>query len=596
VTRAIVVAILCASCGASAPAAQPASGARGETVARLCEPLPAHALQCVVGWPASVARSRRDLVRSAGDTVWATATGVRAYASCRDHRPDEGVVGRTVVLLLDTSLGTATEIAERLPISVRWTEACVSETDDCASYVAHADGDRLVLTRWEVRDATGTTNVARMACSAVADGAFEAEARLAEDDAILREQAVTETGVTITTRRPGGRGVTEQARRSWLELELDARERARPDDATPPPFDAETADVSDVVALQQLVDARVLLLASDRSTDALHEVARLAERGLAAHPSLTALGALAIESFVEAGDADAAARVLRALGAIVGADEPEVQQLALVVAVARGDRASIEASLAAREPALTDSARARVADVLSHDRAPHDRAWIGHVGATAHALALAARPASISLVSRRGVDVPLVGSAWAIAAVLGVPIADVVFCSEAAVAGGNDGWSTTQDGTTIAALDGCVGYVGVEARLLGALPARGSFAAERVSGFVEHDGVMSGMRGVRSGDVLRVTQVTADLARADLGRAAREVQAPLTQAGTHLFPPPLLTVPLPARRRRAALDVTAPLSGVSCREDAAGVTCSLDGGAEFPSLVTAAFAVFRTGG
>ena len=604
--------LLSASCAPSPPHVAGVDRARAAVIEQLCAQLPENASDCVVGWPASVSRARRDSVASASEgSVWANAPGVRAYASCTDRAAGAGNVAHIVTLLLDPSRGSAEEIAERLPVRVRWNAACASEVDDCASYVAHFEHDVLRLTRLEWTGRGDDTRIARVACAAVTEGAIEAHARLDEGDALVRELHADDTGIAIIRRSTDGRGERDRTHRSWTELDLDARDERLETESTmraaasARPIDPERVDVTNVNALDVQVNARLRRIARDRSESALRDLARLAERGFEAHPSRPELGVLAIERSVEAGDAQRARVVLTSLAAVLGDGDGEVRRLALVVAVAERDTEAVATALLASHPELLGNDVTVLAGTLVDGRSSLDATAIATLPSAARALIGAALAVSFSgvPVRSRPTITPAWATPWALAALSnGEATGLVTVCGGAPRDERVSRVSTSRGGVlTVGVVGHCAAAVAdVDSSFDLASAAHalldGAVGAVRLS--IEIDGHFRASVGgtLDAAGTLRIERI--ELAASDahaVARAQREVVTPLVAVGSRVFPAPEITVPLAAERRPAAIAAAAAIEGVACRAIETGVTCALESGESVDRLVDVAIAMFRAG-
>lgn len=606
--RILASAALLVSCGGGALALRH-DGPRAALVDELCEPLPRRAYDCVVGWPASVAPDRRAAVASASDgSTWARVAGVRAFASCADRAAADGPVAHIVVLLIDGSVGSAEEIADRLPVRARWTEACEGAADECASYFARAEGDRLVLTRRVARAASTEEDVAHLACAAVRDGAEEAHARVDEEDALVRELRIEETGVALTTRRPGGRGGSERTHRTWTELQLDVLDdRIRHDAevraaARARPIDPEQVDVSSADTLDAQVHARRRRLARDRSPAALRDLARVAERGFGAHPSRPDLGQVAVESYVEAGDVDAARAVLASLASVVGAADAHVVRLGILTSIAARDASELAERIADAAPDLVAAEHASVAAALIEQLGarPLDTQAIAMVPPAMRAFLGAVRAAHVPWRRRGAARIaPASGAPWAIHALTsGTASGLVTVCGDRSLPTLLVQQSTSRGGAlTMATLGACGAALLVDGSAFElAAGAQGLLAltGTHVSIAVEVDGHFVGLAGqLDASRALRVDAATAGLVHADLVRVAREVVAPLDAIGGRVFPAPTLHVPIAAELRARALSAASLVEGVSCRASDAGAICDLESGESVERFVDVAEAMSR---
>jgi len=116
-----LLALVALGCAGTPPRPAPSvDPERAATIARLCEPLPTRAFDCVVGWPASIAPTRRDAVETASEgAAWANVEGVRAFATCADRPNEDGPVAHVISILIDTAIATPESVAERLPVRTR---------------------------------------------------------------------------------------------------------------------------------------------------------------------------------------------------------------------------------------------------------------------------------------------------------------------------------------------------------------------------------------------------------------------------------------------------------------------------------------------
>lgn len=604
--RAITTAaLLTLGCGAAVRVPSAAiDPERAALVATLCAPLPAAAFDCVVGWPASVPPARRDAVRAAsGGASWASAPGVRAYASCSDRPAEDGPVAHVVTLLVDTGVGSAEEIAERLPVRVRWSEECDEEPDDCATYYARAEGDLLILARRVQRPMTVSEDVASLACAAIADGAVEAHVRLDGYGALVQALALDATGVTTTFRRPA-RGESERTHRTWTELDLGALDDELEHDADvraaamSRPMDPEDVDVvsGDVLDLQLAARQRRVL--RDPSADQYRLLARLAARGFEAHPSRPELGVLAIDAYLLAHEPEPARPVLAALEAIVGADDADARRLAAAIECVAGDTGALAARLGPLAPELDDAARLEVAGALVAELATRPLAADASLPAMTTALLAAARAGRVGLTPRAPATLrPARGAPWAIlAASTGAATRVIVQCGEATLPTVVATAPSSRGPVGVAALGECSALVLPEAtRLEPGVALMGTLSASvhgRVRVFVEVDGALSGVAGTVSDGSLRADASTPSLVHADLARAQREVVAPLDAVGTRVFPTPTLTLPIPTPRREAAAAALERIESVSCRSTADGLACTPASYESSEGLAEAAFAAF----
>lgn len=574
----------------------------------MCEPLPTRAHECVVGWPAAVAPRHREALEIASEgSFWARGPGVRAFAHCTDRAAEDGPVAEIVVVLVDTSVTTPRALAEQFPIpGVRWSGACESG-DECRSYLGSVEGDRLVLRRRVERPVGTDENVARLACSAVVDGAEEARARVDAEGALVREVDVRSAGVQVSTRRPGGRGGTEQRYRSWEELGLlagDERiERAsdvRRATVHAPLIDPERADVSEVGLVDRQLAARRAQLERGRSPEALEALARLATRAFEAHPSHAEYAETAVEAAVEDGDLETARRVATALSDLIGETEPETARVLALVAIAGRDPRALERVLAPEAPELPAPVVTEVAEALITALGPlpltHDA--IASREAFTRVLFSAARAASAGMRRREAVTLsPASGAAWAILAVAREAERErVVVCSDASARGTGERRATPRGhDLTIAVLGHCVG---AEIEGASALDHGEALAAllPRVEGpvriLLEHDGAWIGLGGrVTAAGALEVDRATPSLGSADLARAQARVVAPIAAIGTRVFPAPTLHVPVPTTEREAALSAASSADTV-CALETTGVACTPRAGRETDVLFDAALRIF----
>jgi hypothetical protein len=585
--------------------APPFDPARAELVARLCAPLPTHAYDCVVGWPASIAPARREAVATVSEgEVWVRGPGVRAFATCSDRPAEDGPVAQVIVLLVDTAVATPESVAEGLPRHVRWTDACEDETDGCASYYAQADGDRVVLTRRVQRPIATDLDVAHLACAAVADGAEEARAMLESDDALVRELHVSVDSLSIVSRRPGGRLGVETVRRTWTELALEVRDDEVEHEADMrsasmgAPIDPERVDVTNETALDLQIQARSRHIARDPSPEAYRALARLAQRGFEAHPSRPDLAVVAVRSAIQSHEIEAARTVLAAFTATVGGEDARVGELGVMLDVASGDAASLGARIATRAPELDAATATHVAETLIAQIAAHPVDPSIPFPMLYAAVITAARAAHVSMVARpSGMVAPAGGAPWAIVAASGgAPVTTVAMCGENELPTTIDAHaSVVGTMTAFAMLDHCAAFVhGAPARFeLGTLGAGlAAVARGETRFFVEVDGALVGIGGNVDGSRLHVTRATRGLVRSDLARIEREIVAPLDALGTRTFPPPTLVVPLAAARREAARSATTGIEGVDCEATSSGLSCSLESYEPVERLGDAAYAIF----
>lgn len=602
----LLASTLALGCAGAAP--HPCSAtdpARQALVEQLCAPLPHRAFDCTVAWPASVPPARRDAVATAsGGQAWASVPGVRAFASCGDRAAEEGPVAHVITLLVDTSVGSAVAIAERLPVHVRWEEACAGEADDCATYYARTDGDLVVLTRRVQRPTATDEDVAQLACAAVADGAEEAHVRLDGYGALVRALGLDPSGVTITSRRPA-RGESERSHRTWTELDLgvlddhlehEADVRAA---AMSRPMDPEDVDVASESVLDMQVQARRRQLARSASTEGYRALARLTERGFSAHPSRPDLAVLSITASIEARDLEQARGVLASLDATVGGDDDTVRELGVTLDVLAGDAASLAVRVSAMAPDLPTADTTAVATALVQQIAAHPLEHDASMPAMLRALIAAARAAHVALVHRTPVTLaPAHGAVWAIEALsAGRATSLLAMCSDAALPTAIGGRTTSRGGAmAFAALDHCAAIVAPSAMRFDA----GASAAGLVSSargatrmFVELDGTLVGLGGtLDAGGALHVDSASRALVHADLGRAQREVVLPLGALGTRVFPPPTMALSLAEPRRDAALAATRPIEGVECTRSTTGLSCRLESYESVERLAEAAYAAF----
>lgn len=604
----LLASALALGCASAAPYAPPvADPSRHALVERLCAPLPDRAFDCVVGWPASVPPARRSAVADAsGGTSWAEVAGVRAYASCSDRPAEQGPAAHVVTLLVDPSAGTPEQISERLPVRVRWTEACEGDADACASYFAQAEGDRLVLTRRVQRPMGTGDDVARLACAAIADGAVEAHVRVDGLGPLLEALELGEAGVTTVARRPA-RGETSRRLRTWRELELgvmddqleheaDVRRAARER-----PMDPEDVDVANESVLDAQIWTRRRRLERDPSPAGMRALARLAERGFEAHPSRPDLAELAIDGWSSAEETARARAVLVLLRATLGDDDPAMADLGARIDALAGDAASLATRIARASPELEPEQAERVAGALVQSLETQARlsaeAWFA---LALRGMIAAARAERMRLPARATATLtPALGAAWALEAITGgTPVTLIAVCSDAAL--------TTDVGVRLsgsrvrmvyATLDQCGAVVVTSPNgVAGALSESGLVTRLRGEArfFVEREGALVGLGGtLGSGDALRVTQASPSLARADLRRAQREVVEPLAATGGRVFPAPTLRIPLPPSRRAAALAGAEAIEGVRCHETAEGLDCTLESGEDFDPLAAAGYAAFQ---
>lgn len=608
-TLAYASALLLASCGGVVVSGGHADGPREALVDALCAPLPSRAYDCVVGWPASVAPARRAAVLGASEgAVWASSAGVRAFASCADRPASDGPVAHVVVIAIDTSVATAEDIAERLPVRVRWDEACEGETDACASYLARVDGDRLVLTRRVPRPWNTSENVAHLACAAVRDGAEEAHARVDEEDALVRELRVEQTGVALVTRRPGGRGGAERTYRTWTELELGVLDERIEHEATvrvaasARPLDPEEIDVAHTELLDQQIHARVRRLARGQTPDGLHDLARLAERGFAAHPSRPDLGVLAVESYVRAGEPAPARTVLDGLRAVIGFDAADVTRLELLTAVAARDTEALAHALAAMAPDLATSELAAVASALVDQLGTHleDEGVVARVSDAARAFAFGVRAAHVTFRHRSaGTVTPAYGAAWAIRAMAGGAGSGLVaVCGTRAIPSSVTQLSSSRGGTITVATMGTCGVALLDPSMRFELGTAAQGMLTAITGDVrvllELDGRVVGLSGeVGSDHALHVDGATPELARADLARAQRLVVAPLSAIGAQVFPAPTLRIPMSGEESAAALRTLSANETVYCERRADTLACHLESGEPVDRFVDVTEALYR---
>ncbi len=604
----LVTAALTLGCGAAV--ASPSSGidhvarSRRALVEQLCAPLPRRAFDCIVGWPASVPPERRDAVATAsGGQAWASAPGVRAFASCSDRPAEDGPVAHVITLLVDTSLGTPRQIAERLPVRVRWTEACEGEADGCASYLARVEGERVVLTRRVQRPMGTEDDVAQLACAAVADGAEEARVVLDGYGALVRALELDDSGVTTIRRRPA-RGDTERSHRTWTELELGAlderieRESDLRAAAMGRAIDPERVDVANETALDLQVQARQRRVARDPTPDGYRALARLAARGFEAHPSRPDLGSLAVRSYLLAGAPDDARPILGALEETLGPDDAGSRALGVALESVAGDAVALARRLGASAPDLGADDRRRVADALVAHVATNPVGPDTDLDRTTRALIATVRAPHVALAHRARVTLtPARGAVWAIAAAAGgAPTELVVACSDARLPTALGARPTSHGGVmAFAALDHCAAIVlPAPARLEAGAVASGllDVAAGSARLLVEIGGALVGVGGQLREGGLRVDTASRALGDGDLARAQREVVQPLDALGTRVFPPPTLLLPIPEVRRGAALAALLDVDGVDCRASAEGVRCALRSYESVEQLAVAAFAAF----
>ncbi len=603
-------ACLCA-CGAS-PVAAPTTSARdpdrAALVARLCEPLPTRAYECVVGWPSAVAPGHREGLEIASEgSFWARGPGVRAFARCTDRAAEEGHAAEIVVVLVDTSVTSPEAFAEQLPYpGVRWRGECGSE-DDCRTFLGAVEGDRLVLRRRVERPAHTDENVAHLACSAVVDGAEEARAWIDAGGALVREVDVRPAGARLATRRAGGRGDTEHGFRSWQELALEAGdqriERAsdvRRATVHAPLIDPERADVSELGLVERQLEAREAQVARGRSPEALAALARLAARAFEAHPSHPEYAETAVRAAVENGDVATARSVAQALVDLVGEAEPEAARALAFVAIAAHDPPALEHVLALQAPDLAPAVLAAAADALMTLLGPlpltHD-AILSREPFT-RVLFSAARAASVRMRRTETVTLaPATGATWAILALASeAGRARVVVCGDAGAQGGGERRASPRGHElTIAALGSCAAAEIAEAS---ALDHDAALAAllPRVQGpariLLERDGTWIGLGGrVTAAGALEVDRATAPLTSGELARAQARVVAPIAVIGTRTFPAPTLHVPVPTTEREAALSAASSPDTV-CALETTGLACTPRAGRETDVLFDAALRIF----
>lgn len=601
-----LLALIALGCAGTPPRPAPSvDPERAATIARLCEPLPSRAFDCVVGWPASTAPTRRDAVETASEgAAWANVEGVRAFATCADRPNEDGPVAHVISILVDTAIATPQSVAERLPVRTRWEEACADPTSDCAGYFARADGDRLVLTHRVQRPMPTDDDVAHLTCAAVADGAREAHTLLDGDGPLVRELRPDASGVAIVRRRPGGRGGVERTHLTWTELELDAMDERTEHEADVRvasmgrAMDPEEVDVTNETALDLQVHARQRQVGRAPSADGFHALARLAQRGFEAHPSRPDLGYLAVVAAVQAHDGDIAHAVLAALTATIG-DESFVPDLGMLVEATFDDAAALAARFRTRVPELSEAEASTMAAALAAELAAHPLAPDAAFSDVFAALRAVAAASHAHLAPRAPLTLtPARDAGWALQALAGGNATQaVVACSEADLpfAIGTHA-SRTSLNVAFASFGHCTAYrshVAVRFETGAAAATVLSTARGATRLWIEAGGALVGLGGtLDASGALHVDAASPSLTHGDLARAQREVALPLDALGTRTFPPPTLAMPIPEARRDAVVSATVGIEGVECARSASGVSCSLESYESVERLADAAFAAF----